>query len=738
MDEHAGAPHVDPDAVRAIVDPADDGGSVRTLLGNRNFRLFFASSVQSSLGDWAGLIAMQTLILTLAQGTRLALFSLGAVMMARLVPSLFIGPVVGVLADRYDRKRLLVFTDVARGVLFVGIAFSDEIVGLLALTFIVECLALLFASAKDAALPTLVDRRHLEQANQLNLLATYGTLPLGAVLAALMAALSRVLDVAGVDLDPARVVLLLNAASFLLGSLLFARLHLPQRTGHRDAEETAGLAAELRAGIEFIADRPMIRSLILGVVGVFFGAGVVVTIGPEFVRTELGRATTDWSLLMTSVGTGLAAGIGGVRLLTRGQGGFTGPERVFPWALVATGAIATVIATLPTFLLTLIAGFALGAAAGMAFVTGYTLLHLSTPDEVRARTFATFYTGTRAALFAALAIAPFLAGIIGRGTLILGDFAVSMSGTRIALLLGGAIALLAAVVARRGMSRAAGEPVRSAVRIASEPTPAPLGGVFVAFEGVEGAGKSTQVAALVAALRAEGHDVLVTREPGGTPVAEKVRQVLLDPEGPAMHPRTEALLAAAARAEHVQRAILPALEAGRVVVCDRYLDSSLAYQGRGRGLGESDVLEINRWAIADVVPDVVVVLYLDPEEGRRRVAERRRQRSGDGVTGDGASAAGTVADPATDRFDQAGADFHRRVADAYLELAARDPSRYVVVDAAADAGSVARQVRSGVHPWLPLPSEPDGADGGTGAGAGPAAAAPSAPEPADAGRPGGG
>lgn len=706
----AGHPDPDPDAVRAIVDP-DDDGTVRTLLGGRNFRLFFASSVQSSLGDWAGLVAMQTLVLTLAQGTRLALFSLGAVMMARLVPSLFIGPVAGVLADRYDRKRLLVVTDLARGALFVGIAFSEEIVGLLALTFIVECLSLLFASAKDAALPTLVERRQLEQANQLNLLATYGTLPLGAVLAALMAAFSRVLEAGGVDfIAPERIVLLLNAGSFLIGAALFSRLRLPPPTPRHEAAQTAGLLAELRAGLEFINDRPLIRSLILGVVGVFFGAGVVVTIGPEFVRTELGRPSTDWSLLMTSVGTGLAAGIGGVRLLTRGHEGSAGQERVFPWALVATGAIATVMATLPTFLTTLVAGFALGAAAGMAFVTGYTLLHLSTPDEVRARTFATFYTGTRAALFTALAIAPFLAGIIGRGTLILGGFAVSMSGTRIALLLGGAVGLLAAVVARRGMARARSEPARPIVRIASEPAPAPLGGVFVAFEGVEGAGKSTQVAALVDALRGEGADVLVTREPGGTPVSEKVRQVLLDPDGPAMHPRTEALLVAAARAEHVQRAIMPALEAGRVVVCDRYLDSSLAYQGRGRGLGESDVLEINRWAIADVVPDVVVVLYLDPEEGQRRVAERRRQRAAPDRSASGVTTL-AGADPATDRFDQEGLAFHQRVADAYLELARRDPSRYLVVDAAGDAGAVARAVRSGLHPWLPLAGGRDAAAG---------------------------
>lgn len=675
------------------------GGGYRGLLANRNFRLFFLSSVQSSLGDWAGLVALQTLVLVLAQGTRLALFSLGAVMMARLVPSLFIGPVAGVLADRYDRKRLMVVCDLARGLLFLGIAFTDEIVGLLALSFIVECLALLFAAAKDAALPSLVDRSQLEQANQLNLLATYGTLPLGAVLAAVMAGLSRLFAGTGLEeVDPVRVVLVVNALTYLVGAALFTALRLPPRAQRAGAQQTEGVIAELRAGFEFIRDRPLIRSLITGVVGVFFGAGVVVTIGPEFVRTELGRPTTDWSILMTSVGAGLVLGIGGVRLLTRGEDGLA-PERLFPWALGATGAIATVIATLPSFTATLVAGCALGAVAGMAFVTGYTLLQVSTPDEVRARTFATFYTGTRTALFAALAIAPFLAGAIGRGTIIVGGFRLSMSGTRIALLLGGLIGLSAAVYAGRGMLRGVRrEGVRPAVRLAAEPGPVPLTGVFVAFEGGEGTGKSTQVRALAAALEAEGREVVVTREPGGAPVAERIRELVLDP-GNAMDPRTEALLYAAARAEHVRKVVLPALEAGRIVVCDRYLDSSLVYQGRGRGLGERDVFEINRWAIEDVIPDVVVVLHLDPEEGLRRIADRSR-RAGATPLRDG------------DRIEREDLVFHRRVAEAYLDLAAGDPSRYVVVDAGADQETVARQVRSGLHPWLPLVSRDDQADAG--------------------------
>jgi dTMP kinase len=194
-------------------------------------------------------------------------------------------------------------------------------------------------------------------------------------------------------------------------------------------------------------------------------------------------------------------------------------------------------------------------------------------------------------------------------------------------------------------------------------------GRLLAFEGVEGAGKSTQLALLRRELAARGHEVVVTREPGGTPVGERVRAVLLDPSAE-LHPRTEALLFAAARAELVERVIRPALERGAVVLCDRYLDSSLAYQGGGRGLGREPVAAVNRWATGDLVPDLVILLDLDPIEG---LARRRGDR---------------------DRIERQDADFHARVADAFRALAAADPERFAVVDAAGPVEEVAARVRS--------------------------------------------
>jgi dTMP kinase len=200
-------------------------------------------------------------------------------------------------------------------------------------------------------------------------------------------------------------------------------------------------------------------------------------------------------------------------------------------------------------------------------------------------------------------------------------------------------------------------------------------GRLIAFEGVEGSGKSTQLELLRQALEGRDQEVVVTREPGGTPAGERVRALLLDPEVE-LDPRAEALLFAAARAELVAEVIRPALERGAVVLCDRYLDSSLAYQGVARGLGRGPVEEVNRFATGGLLPDLVVLLDLDPAAGLGR-------RTGE-----------------LDRIEAQDLDFHRRVRQAFCDLAAADPGRFAVVDAAAPVGEVAARVQAAVLPLL--------------------------------------
>ena len=200
-------------------------------------------------------------------------------------------------------------------------------------------------------------------------------------------------------------------------------------------------------------------------------------------------------------------------------------------------------------------------------------------------------------------------------------------------------------------------------------------GVFVALEGGEGGGKSTQSALLVDWLRGRGHTVLPTREPGATPVGAQLRRIVLDPGTGALSPRTEALLYAADKAEHVDSVVLPALERGEVVVTDRYVDSTLAYQGAGRDLDADELEPVARWATAGLRPHLTVVLDVDPATGLSRAG-----------------------DP--DRIEAEPAAFHERVRAHFLALAAADPEHYLVLPADRPAAEVHAEVRRAVLPWL--------------------------------------
>jgi dTMP kinase len=206
----------------------------------------------------------------------------------------------------------------------------------------------------------------------------------------------------------------------------------------------------------------------------------------------------------------------------------------------------------------------------------------------------------------------------------------------------------------------------------------PLTSALIAFEGVEGAGKSTQLDLLRRELERRGREVVVTREPGGTPVGERVRAVLLDPAAD-LCPRTEALLFAAARAQLVEQVIRPALQRGAVVLCDRYLDSSLAYQGGGRRLGVNEVRTLNRFATGGLEPDRTLLLRIDPAQGLARIARRRED---------------------VDRLEREKTAFFLAVATAYDELAATEPQRVAVIDAAQDPEAVLADALDALSTWL--------------------------------------
>lgn len=194
--------------------------------------------------------------------------------------------------------------------------------------------------------------------------------------------------------------------------------------------------------------------------------------------------------------------------------------------------------------------------------------------------------------------------------------------------------------------------------------------MFITLEGPEGSGKTTAVEAAVKKLEEMGYQIVRTREPGGTPISEQIRNVILDKSNTAMDGRTEALLYAASRRQHLVEKVWPALKEGKIVVCDRYLDSSLAYQGAARGLGIEEVLNINLFATENTWPDLTLLFDLDPQTGLDRINSNANRE--------------------VNRLDLEKLDFHNKVRNAFLELSKRYPDRYVVIDASKPREEVAK------------------------------------------------
>lgn len=208
-------------------------------------------------------------------------------------------------------------------------------------------------------------------------------------------------------------------------------------------------------------------------------------------------------------------------------------------------------------------------------------------------------------------------------------------------------------------------------------------GLFITFEGPEGSGKSTQLRMLGTRLRAAGHPVLETAEPGGTPIGLQIRRVLLDARNRELSPTAELLLMFAARAQNVDQAILPALGEGRVVICDRFTDSTLVYQGAARGLGTELVYEVDRIACRGLVPALTLIVDIDTETGLAR-AHRRNQRTQDVET----------------RLDEQSLEFHRKVRAAYHQLAEDEPKRVRLIDGSRSEAEVAADVWAILEPML--------------------------------------
>ena len=622
------------------------------------FRRLWNAMSFSSFGDWLGLLATTALAQQLAGGDyATANFAIAGVFIARLLPSVILGPLAGVIADRFDRKRVMVIGDILRAALFISIPIVGTYLWLYIATVLVECVTLFWSPAKEATVPNLVPKNKLENANQMSLFAAYGSAPVAAIIFSLLS-ISATAVGAALGLENYTAVdlaLYLNAISFFVSAITIARLEIPKDHIHLN-RKTPSLTDSLLDGAKFIFKTKLIRGLIIGMIGAFLAAGAVIGLARTFVG-DLNAGDAAYGILFGAVFTGLAGGIAlGPKVFSQFS-----RRRLFGASLTVAGSMLIVLSLLQNLVLAILVVIVIGLFAGVSWVSGFTMLGIEVSDEMRGRTFAFVQALVRISLVAVLAISPLIAAAIGEHTYALGEAVLTYNGAAFTMLGGGIIAVIVGQISYHQMKDRPGVSFWSDVLNAlrgelGSITLMKSDGIFIAFEGGEGSGKSTQAKLLKGWFEEEGKEVTLTREPGGSVLGKGLRKILLANETGVISPRSEALLYAADRAHHVYSVIKPALERGEVVITDRYFDSSIAYQGAGRTLSSSEVARISRWATESLYPTLTIILDQPAEIGLSRKKN-------------------------ADRLESESIDFHNRVRQEYLQLASVDPERYLVIDA---------------------------------------------------------
>jgi len=699
-----------------------------SVLSIRSFRRLWIATSLSSLGDWLSLLALSALAYGLTgkhvQATAGAI-AVGGVWITSLLPYLLFGPLAGAVADRLDRRINLVVGDVVRAVLYLSIpvnlvvGFANNLTWLYVAQFLACCASLFWTPAKDASIPNMVPRDKLDQANQWSLLTTYGTAPLASLVFVAFASISKGLANGPLSYfgNPARgqisLALYFNVATFVISAFVCYSLRDLPRSKSGERISVPSVAKSILQGWRFVGKNRVVRGLTIGMVGAFAGAGVVVGLGYSYVRNTLGGGSAGWGTVFAAMFVGLALGMSvGVRFLRDFS-----KRRLFGLAIAAAGIPLALLGLIPNLPVVVFLVVALGILAGMAYVTAYTVIGREVDDDTRGRTFAFLQSALRVVMFGVIALSGLLAGaitaVVGSVTssnnVQIGSVSYNAVGNNVVLLLAAIVAMFLGYRSYRQMDDRPGMPLLPDLAAAIRGKPLPprpataasngratgpwsevvhgdddaageqQRGPLIAFEGGEGAGKSTQARLLAIWLRENGYDVLATHEPGATKIGMRLRALLLDTAHTGLSPWAEVLMYAADRAEHVASVIRPALARGTVVVTDRYIDSTLAYQGGGRQLPLSAIRRVNELATGGLVPDMTFLLDLPPAKGLGRRAS------------------------SADRLEAEPELFHERVRAAFLRLAKEDPGRYVVLDATKDPTQLSRDIRAALRDRLPDP-----------------------------------
>jgi dTMP kinase len=552
----------------------------------------------------------------------------------------------------------MVVCDILRFSLYLSIPIVGNYFWLYTASILAEIVTLFWSPAKEASVPNLVPKSKLESANQVSLLAAYGTAPLAAIVFSTLALFIGAINAAlgnTTQASAADVALYLNAISFLFCALtVWGLKEIPAGSSKKLAQSSIGKS--LWEGFAFIKDSKIIRGLIFGMLGAFFAAGAVIGLARTFVD-DLKAGEAAYGILFAAVFFGLALGISfGPKIFAQFS-----RRRLFGISLTISGLMLVTLSLVLNLVLAIFITILLGLFAGISWVTGFTMLGLEVEDEVRGRTFAFVQSLIRVSLVLVLAIAPLVAAAIGEHTYSFRTTTVTYNGAAFTMFFAGLIAVLVGVLSYLQMRDRPNVSLMSDIKSAFRGelgaiTGQTTTGVFISFEGGEGSGKSTQTKLLKEWLEKNDETVLLTREPGGTDLGNQLRNILLDNKTGVISPRAEALMYAADRAHHVFSVIRPALERNEIVITDRYFDSSIAYQGAGRVLLPVEVARISRWATESLTPTLTIIMDLPAEIGLGRLHS-------------------------TDRLESEPLAFHERVRQEYLNLAHQDPERFLVVDA---------------------------------------------------------
>ena len=672
------------------------------MLSIKPFRRLWIALSLSSLGDWLSILALTVLAPSLTHGSDVAKSSaVGGVWLVTLLPALLLGPVAGAVADRLDRRMTMIVGDVVRGVLFLSIPLFPNLTWIFVAKFLAGVASQFWNPAAAASIPNLVPKDKLERANQLSQLMTYGTAPLAAgifaVLSLIAAGLSHVAPV--FKTNNVDLALYFNGASYFVSAVTVYFLRQISKRRSSGDISVPSTAKAIWEGWQFIRNTPVVRGLVVGMLGAFSAAGVIVGLGYTYITQTLHGGPAGWGLVFAAIFIGMAFGMA---FGTRPFGDFS-RRRLFGLSLTASAVPLALIGLVPNLIFVVFMVFLVGMLAGIAYPTGFTIVGLEVDDETRGRVFAFFQSTIQVILLMVIALVPFIAGgftaiikaVTGSPDVQVGHLEYTSAGQNAVLLLAAVIVAFVGIKSYRDMDDRKGVPLREDLAAAlrgEQFSPAPAAaasvnghgppaphGLFIAFEGGEGSGKTTQARLIAIWLREIGYDVVTTHEPGATKVGMRLRALLLDTAHTGMSPHAEALMYAADRAEHVASVIEPALDRGAVVISDRYVDSSLAYQGNGRGLSNSDIAQLNSWATGGRMPDLTILLDMPPEAGLGR-----RTRS-------------------ADRLEAEPPEFHRRVRAGFLALAREDPPRYLVLDATRSVAEISSEIKDRIRQILPDP-----------------------------------